>query len=138
MKKTTAVSGMMTPPQTAATSGSRLPLWLQVAQWCLGRQVPVNRRAIAQAFAIPQRQAADIMLYITGRRSDVVQARRRVTVMTGGMREATLEVLSIREEALPVRGAAAHQAPRQRRGEVMAADALRDLALGRRRPGGAA
>lgn len=145
MKKTTVAPDPMTlqagaPAMTAATAPTttRPPLWLQVAQWCLGRKSPVNRQAISQAFDIPLRQAADIMLYITGRRGDVVQARRRVAVMPGGMREATLEVLSIREEAVPVRGAASHHTARRRRTEAPSPAALRDLVLGRRRPGGAA
>ena len=118
--------------------GARLPLWLQVAQWCLGHRCPVNRQTIAQAFSIPERQAADIMLYITGRRGDVVQARRRVAVMPGGMREATLEVLSICEEAIPLRGGAGHRAPRRRRNGTPVPSGLRDLVLGRRRGGGGA
>ena len=145
MKKTTVAPDPMTP-QTGAPvmsaammpATTRPPLWLQVARWCLGCKIPVNRQLIAQAFAIPERQAADIMLYITGRRADVVQARRKVAVMPGGMREATLEVLSIREEAMPLRGAASHQSPRRPRAEAPSPAALRDLVLGRRRPGGAA
>lgn len=138
MKKTTRAPDPTGLPLAAVPAAPRLPLWLQVAQWCLGRKSPVNRQAISLAFDIPLRQAADIMLYITGRRGDVVQARRKVAVMPGGMREATLEVLSIREEAVPVRGAASHQSARRRRTEVPSQAALRDLVLGRRRPGGAA
>ena len=139
MKKTTLAPDPTDLPLAGGpVAPPRLPLWLQVARWCLGRKSPVNRQVISLAFGIPQRQAADIMLYITGRRGDVVQARRRVAVMPGGMREATLEVLSIREEAMPVRGAASHQTPRRPRAEAPSPAALRDLVLGRRRPGGAA
>lgn len=138
MKKTDVISGMRTTPAVAEPGGTRLPLWLQVARWCLGHEGPVNRQVIARAFAIPERQAGDIMLYITGRRGDVVKARRWVAVMPGGLREATLEVLRIHEDLLPARGGASHQAPRRRREKAVSPDALRDLALGRRRSGGAA
>lgn len=126
MKKADVVS----PPGV-----SNPPLWLQVAQLCMEMGGPVSRNAIARFFNIPARQAADIMLYITRRRNDVVQARRQVTVRGGGIREATLQVFSIQVALLPVRGGASHREPRQpRRGEAVP-DSLRDLALGRRKPG---
>lgn len=111
------------------------PLWLQVAQLCMETGGPVSRNAIARFFDIPPRQAADIMLYITRRRNDVVRAHRKVTVRAGGIREATLQVFSIQVALLPERGGASHRAPRQQRRGDPVPDSLRDLALGRRRPG---
>lgn len=121
-----------------ADEADNLPLWLRVAQWCMEMKGPVGRNAIARAFDVPQRQAADLMLYISGRRRDVVESRRQVTVRGGGIREATLEVLSIHVAAIPARGGAAQKNPRRRRNTGAVSPALRDLALGRRGARGAA
>ncbi|CAM4365537.1 MULTISPECIES: CaiF/GrlA family transcriptional regulator [Lelliottia] len=140
MNNLTTASGVTSAsgPDELARDAANLPLWLRVAQWCMDMKGPVGRNAIARAFDIPQRQAADLMLYITGRRGDVVQARRQVTVRGGGIREATLEVLSIHVAAMPARGGASQKAPRRRRNTGAVPSALRDLALGRRRSGGVA
>lgn len=142
MKKTiVAESHSDHAPQVSemvSNTQAKAPLWLQVARWCLGRQAPVNRHTIAQVFGIPQRQAADLMLYISGQHGDRVQVRRRVTVMAGGIREATLEVLSIHDSVLPARRGVAHQAPRRQRKNTTIPAELRDLALGRRKSGGTA
>lgn len=106
------VAGAACPPPAA----SGAPLWLRVAQWCLREEVPVTREAIARAFALSARQAADIMSYITTRRSDLVESRRAVKVLGGGMRMATLQVLAVHSATLPPRGARAHR--RARRAEA--------------------
>lgn len=127
MKNTVnVVAGAACPPPAAGGA----PLWLRVAQWCLREEVPVTREAIARAFALSARQAADIMSYITTRRSDLVESRRAVKVLGGGMRVATLQVLAVHSATLPPRGARAHRRARQATaGGLMA---------GRVRPDGAA
>ncbi len=95
------------------------PLWLQVAQWSLKLGGPATRLVIAKAFGISLRQASDIMLYISSRRKDVVSARRVAKVSAGGIRTATIEVLAIREEMMPQRGAVSR--PGSRRNPVSAA-----------------
>lgn len=87
---------------------ARPPLWLQVALWGLAQGHPVSREAIAQTFALTERQAADTMLYITRRCGDQVISRRAVERLHGGIRRATLEVLHVNLGALPPRGYRAH------------------------------
>ncbi|MGF6188990.1 CaiF/GrlA family transcriptional regulator [Serratia sp. 2723] len=129
MKGITVNSDNVVAPDTQAPPESaRLPpLWLQVAQWCLRSGEPATRLAIAQVFGLSLRQAADIMLYITARRPDVVSARRVVRVSAGGIRTAMLEVSAIRDEMMPQRGAVSR--PRSRRSSVFTAE-VRALALG--------
>ena len=124
-----AVNAMVSASCTVSAPGAEnKPLWLRVAQWCLSQKTPVSREAIARAFALSARQAADIMLYITARRSDLVESRRAVKVLGGGMRVATLQVLAVHNAALPPRGARAHR--RARRVSVVGEIA------GRGQPGG--
>lgn len=129
MKDMTVTSETVVAPETQALPESERPspLWLQVAQWCLRSGEPATRLAIAQVFGLSLRQAADIMLYITARRPDVVSARRVVKVSAGGIRTAMLEVSAIRDEMMPRRGAASQ--PRRRRSPEPSA-AVRELALG--------
>ncbi len=108
-------------------SPQSLPLWLQVAQWCLQSGEPATRLAIAQTFGITLRQASDIMLYITARRQDVVSAHRVVKVSAGGIRTATLEVSAIRLDALPQRGSGTRPRSSTRKGPTAE---MRALALG--------
>ncbi|MEB7884025.1 CaiF/GrlA family transcriptional regulator [Serratia fonticola] len=135
MKQLTVTSdAAVASDEQAVLKPARLPpLWLQVAQWCQQSGGPATRLAIAQVFGISLRQASDIMLYISTRRSDVVTARRVVLVSAGGIRTATLEVSAIRDEMMPRRGVATK--PRRRRSEAPSA-AMRELALGGRWRGG--
>lgn len=127
MKNTVnVVAGAACPPPAAGSA----PLWLRVAQWCLSQKAPVSRETIARAFALSARQAADIMSYITTRRSDLVESRRAVKVLGGGMRVATLQVLAVHSTALPPRGARAHRRARRASGGGEIA--------GRGQPGGGA
>ena len=65
MKKTTVAPDLMTP-QTGAPvmsaammpATTRPPLWLQVARWCLGCKIPVNRQLIAQASRSARRRTS--------------------------------------------------------------------------------
>ncbi|EOT1929370.1 ANR family transcriptional regulator [Serratia marcescens] len=91
------------PPVTA-----RPLLWLQVALWVREQGRPVDREAIARRFTLSERQAADVMLYITRRCGDQVASRRAVARLNGGIRRATLEVLHVNVGALPPRGYRSH------------------------------
>lgn len=112
MKQEANLPDSALPEPAFAQAGQ--PLWLRVAAWCLSERRPVTREAIALAFSLSERQAGDMMLYIARRRSDLVESRRKVAVLGGGIRVATIEVLALRPGNLPARGARSHRRSAER------------------------
>lgn len=125
----------------SATSGPardgelRYPMYIRIAMWALAQARPVTRGDIARQFRISPRRAADMMMYIEGQGSHLIDCERVVSQVTGRRKVAVLHVTAVHQERYAPCRPGRPAGSRRAGASEGAPQHMRDLALGRRPTG---